>query len=232
VFKKIKNIVNRFVRPPLHCPTTSLSYVVLGSEYGAWPLPPSMVGPDTTIFSFGIGEDISFDLGAIREFGCKVFGFDPTPKCLGWIEAQDLLTGFTFFPVGVGGLDGDAEFHPPAVDGNASYSRAPKAHSASTETIKAPILRLETIISRYSLPVPDVLKMDIEGFEYEVLVDLLSSQLRPSLVLVEFHHGIYSGIGPDKTNLAVDHLCAAGYALFYVSRGGHEYGFVWTGQDG
>jgi hypothetical protein len=61
-------------------PDVSVEYEVLGSEYGGWPIAVSGVGPDTPIFSFGAGDDISFDLAAIERFGCDVLVFDPTPR--------------------------------------------------------------------------------------------------------------------------------------------------------
>ena len=67
--------------------------------------------------------------------------------------------------------------------------------------------------------------MDIEGFEYSVIDDFDENPFRPQQLLVEFHHGMY-GIGNDRTLAAVSKLKATGYRLFYVSGGGHEYGFA------
>jgi hypothetical protein len=46
------------------------------------------------------------------------------------------------------------------------------------------------------------MKMDIEGAEYEVLDGLLSSPIKPTQLLVEFHHR-FPGIGLEKTFLRV-----------------------------
>ena len=34
----------------------------------------------------GCGEDISFDLGLIEMFDCDVYGFDPTPKSIDFVN--------------------------------------------------------------------------------------------------------------------------------------------------
>jgi len=230
MLRKLKNVIRRFGRPPLHRPTIAREHIVLGSEYGGWPLVSDLVNSSATVFSFGIGEDITFDIAAIRKYGCKVYGFDPTPRSQHWIQAQNLPEAFVFFPVGIGAKDGDAEFFAPANAGHVSYSLTPRDTEAPSQRIFAPILRLETILDKYKLSPPDVLKMDIEGFEYAVLDDILAGSIRPSLILVEFHHGIYSSIEPAQTNNAVEALREAGYELFYVSPGGHEYGFVWIGS--
>lgn len=67
--------------------------------------------------------------------------------------------------------------------------------------------------------------MDIEGFEYSVIEDILKGSIRPKQLLVEFHHGMY-GFSSSRTEEAVTQLSTCGYKLFYVSSSGHEYGFV------
>jgi len=51
-----------------------------GTAYGGWPVITSQLDSTSTVLSFGLGEDISFDLGVIDRFGSAVHGFDPTPK--------------------------------------------------------------------------------------------------------------------------------------------------------
>ena len=67
--------------------------------------------------------------------------------------------------------------------------------------------------------------MDIEGFEYGVIDDVLAGPVRPAQWLIEFHHTMMH-FRPDQTRRAVERLEAAGYRLFAVSNVGHEYSFV------
>jgi hypothetical protein len=67
--------------------------------------------------------------------------------------------------------------------------------------------------------------MDIEGFEYAVIDDMIASGVRPTFVLAEFHHGMYDATD-DDTRRAVAALREVGYRLFYVSSTGREYGLV------
>lgn len=39
--------------------------VFYGSRYGGWAIGEGSVGSDSVVYSFGIGEDASFDLGLI-----------------------------------------------------------------------------------------------------------------------------------------------------------------------
>jgi FkbM family methyltransferase len=201
----------------------NLPFDFLGTKYGGWPLLAS-TPRGAVVYSFGIGEDISFDLGAIERFGCLVHGFDPTPRSLAWVRRQTLPEQFAFHPIGIAAEDGEAEFFAPAIDGHVSFSASPSSPAVG-KPIKAPVMRLETILSRFNHRAPAILKMDIEGFEYGVIDDILAGSLRPSQLLVEFHHGMYDGIGKEKTIAAVDALRNAGYRIFYVSDAGREYGF-------
>ncbi|HPC30314.1 MAG TPA: hypothetical protein PLI50_08870, partial [bacterium] len=52
------------------------------------------------VYSAGIGDDISFDIDIIKTFGAIVYGFDPSPASIAWIEKYKLPIEFRFFPYG------------------------------------------------------------------------------------------------------------------------------------
>ena len=225
MLQSLKSFARRIVRPPLHRPEIQLDHDVLGTDYGAWPLLRTLTPRAPLIYSFGIGEDISFDLGAIERYGATVHAFDPTPRCLTWIEGQNLPASFHFHPIGLSDADGDARFFAPEKVQNVSFSAAPARESDPALAVSAPVKRLETIIGELGTPNPDVLKMDIEGFEYAVLGDVIASGIKPPQLLIEFHQRMYD-IPDSRTLAAIEDLRTAGYAIFYVSASGHEYGLV------
>lgn len=225
MFDRLKSILRRVARPPLHKPEVVLDYTFLGTDYGGWPLLDRQTVGSPLVYAFGVGEDISFDLGAIHRFGARVMAFDPTPRCGVWISQQTLPAGFAFHPIGLADHDGEAQFFAPEKAVNVSFSSQPAKLSDPQLAVTAPVKRLETIVSELGGGAPDVVKMDIEGFEYGVLRDLAAGALRPGQLLIEFHHGMY-GIDNDRTREAVEDLRRIGYRLFYVSDSGHEYGFV------
>ena len=71
----------------------------------------------------------------------------------------------------------------------------------------------------------DLLKMDIEGAEYEVLDGLLDSPVLPGQLLVEFHHRFVEN-GLDRTYAIIGRLREAGYRIFAVSEIGREVSFL------
>lgn len=226
MISQLKAVARRIIRPPLHKAEITLKYEVLGTEYGGWPLLNDETPVGALIYSFGIGEDISFDLEAMERFGCVVHGFDPTPRSQSWIERQNLPASFHFHLIGLGGTEGELEFFAPEKDEHVSYSAQPAPKSDLSRKITAPVKRLEQLVDDLGTGVPDILKMDIEGFEYAVIEDVLGGPLRPKQWLIEFHHRMY-GIANDRTEAAVEMLQRAGYRLFYVSESGQEYGFVY-----
>jgi FkbM family methyltransferase len=226
VLRMVKKALKRVLRPALHRPDIDCAYEVLGTEYGGWPVVDGMISRDSVVYSFGVGEDLSFDRALIEKYGCQVWAFDPTPKSRAWVARQVLSEGFHFTPVGISDMDGEMTFYPPANVDYVSYSASP-GENQTREPIVAPVRRLETIMAENGHSHVDVLKMDIEGFEYDVLDDLLKGSVRPAHLLVEFHHGMY-GTAAEKTVRMVARLRRAGYRLFHVSPTGHEYGFMRT----
>jgi FkbM family methyltransferase len=221
----IKDIVRPFVRPPLHRPKTSLRYVVLGTEYGGWPLLLDLTPTRPIIFSFGVGEDISFDLAAIERFDAQIYAFDPTPRSLHWVSTQKTPENFRFDPIGIASVDGYAEFFPPAESRHVSFSAFPADNVAEGSKIRAEVKRLATIMLDQGVTHLDGLKMDVEGFEYDIIRDIVESEIRPTQLMIEFHHRMYS-IPCQRTKDAVNLLIKYGYELYYVSKSGHEYAFV------
>lgn len=206
-------------------PDISVEHEVLGSEYGGWPVAIGGVGPDTTIFSFGAGYDISFDLAAVDRFGCTVLVFDPTPKSVAWMSGQILPDRVKFHTIGIDDADGEAEFHSPSNPEHVSFAinRTPAANGSYSVTAR--VMRLESIIAYLDAAPPDIVKLDIEGFEYRVIDDILSGPIRPTQLLVEFHHKKY-GFDISDTVQSVNRLKSAGYKAFHVSESGREYGFT------
>jgi len=74
--------------------------VRLGSRYGGWWVPKSVLTPAAVAYCAGAGEDITFDL-ALLEHGLRVTTFDPTPRAVSYVTSLGIADGrFRFAPVG------------------------------------------------------------------------------------------------------------------------------------
>ena len=195
-----------------------------GSDYGGWAVVPEGLSEESVVYAFGIGTDVSFDLSLIRRYGLTVHAFDPTPRSVAWVERQGLPEQFVFHRLGVAGYDGTATFHAPAHPQYVSYTALSRSR-AKVSAVAAPVRRLGTLMDQLGHTHIDVLKMDIEGSEYEVIEDLLHKRLDVRQVLVEFHHR-FEAVDVRKTKDAIAALGQGGYRIFHVSSSGEEFAFI------
>ena len=205
-------------------PDIVLEHTHLGSEHGGWNIPGKLIAPESVVYSVGIGMDISFDMELISQFGVTIHAFDPTPKSIEWLKRQNLPDQFHHHPWGLADYDGEAQFHVPKNPSHVSHSMI-GSQVTTQEAVTVQVRTLKSIMAELGHEKLDMLKMDIEGAEYAVLSDLLSSTLRPTLLLVEFHHRFRS-IGAKATRNMVEKLKADGYRLYSVSPTGEELCFV------
>jgi FkbM family methyltransferase len=203
---------------------TRIRHERVGSDYGGWDVVTEEISANSVVYSFGVGKDVTFDLGLIQRLGVTIHAFDPTPGSISWVEEQGLPSEFVLHKYGLAAFDGDATFFPPESPGHISHSMLEKP-STRDRGIKVPVKCLETIMEELGHEAIDLLKMDIEGAEYKVLESLLSSAIRPRQLLVEFHHR-FTELGMESTRRAVVGLTTAGYRLFSVSPSVEEFCFI------
>ena len=196
-----------------------------GTESGGWDIVVDEITSDSVVLSFGVGEDISFDLGLIEKFNLIIHGFDPTPKSIKWVESQEIPKNFVLHKVGLADVNGTIRFNPPENPDHVSHTMLERS-STESSSIEVPVKNISTIINELQLDRIDIMKMDIEGAEYAVISDIKGSTIMPKQLLVEFHHR-FPGVGVNKTKKAVHELRSMGYRLFCISPRGEEYSFIY-----
>lgn len=198
----------------------------LGTEYGGYAVCPDGLGSGSIVYSFGVGEDISFDLELISKWGAEVFAFDPTPRSIAWVRSQELPPGFHFYGYGVSNGDGAIPLYTHEDPTFVSCSML--RHSRTTDkAVVAEVRRVSTIQKMLSHARIDVLKLDIEGAEYCVIKDVLASGVDVGQILVEFHDRLLGG-GHKWTRRAVSALNAHRYRVFCISEDATNVSFVRT----
>lgn len=180
----------------------------LGTEYGGWYIPKQLSLIDTdNCYLAGAGEDISFDCELAKRFSCNICIFDPTPKALihfnnltKAIESQELFainntakyydissTDFQkihFYPWGVAGENSRLKFFMPNNPDHVSCSVLNL--QGTKEFFEADCYTISTICEKLSHSNVTLLKLDIEGAEYQVIHNLISMNNLPYLLLIEF----------------------------------------------
>jgi len=207
------------VRPDLCLPRE-----MHGSDDGVWCVCPQGLSRGAIVHSFGIGTDISFDVSLIETYGLRVFAFDPTPKSLDWLRTQHVPAEMRVLPCGLADYDGTARFNPPINPQNVSHTMLDRPQTEAS-AVEVPVRRLESIMEDLGHASIHLLKMDIEGAEYDVIDDMIQSGIFPKQLLVEFHHR-FPGVGVRRTQKAIRQLRDAGYRLFHVSQTEMEFSFM------
>lgn len=189
----------------------------LGSDYGGWFVPTAAIRSDWIVYSLGIGQDTSFDEALIENYGCTVYGFDPTPAAVEHVANRRALKqglpAFDYAQVGVWDSDAVLKFFEPKTRGwVGSYSALNL--QGTQRFIEVPCKTLTTLMRERGHDRIDLLKMDIEGAEYRVLHSLLKAGIPVQWLCVEFDQPV-----PHTTTRSMLHaLRAGGFVLRHVDQ--------------
>lgn len=214
-----------------------------GSEYGGWYLPEQLkLGQDDICIAAGAGEDISFECELAQRFQGSIFIIDPTPRAVEHYKAlcaavlngnkfrinnqdgnfyeisADNLERINYFQYGLSFETCRKRFYFPENEEWVSCSLEP--NGKSEKFFEAECLKYSDFLERYSFNKKNIriVKMDIEGSEYDVIKGMIKEDILPEILCFEIHklnkksvHGILNLFWSLKR---------AGMELFYV-----------TGQD-
>ena len=193
-----------------------------------WKFCADGLGQNSIVYSLGVGDSVDFDLDLIERFGVTVHTFDPTPYAEEWIGKQDLPANLVFHPWAAAGQDGSLRlFRRVNTRGKRSTVMWTADDSAgdASDYIDAPAYTIATMMDKLGHDSVDLLKMDVEGAEFEILDGLKATDRLPRQLLVEYHHR-FPGIGKQRTADSIQHLNDLGYKIFAISATGREIGFV------
>jgi FkbM family methyltransferase len=201
------------------------NYQWYGSSYGGFYVNPDFLNEKSIIYSFGIGKDITFDIKCINKHRCQVYGFDPTPKSIQWISSQRINPLFVFNNYGISTISGYQDFflpsNPKGVSGSLVHSEVVNVDNS----IKVLMKSFNDITSNFGHKLIDVVKIDIEGSEYEIIDDIINSTCVVNQILVEFHDRLFNS-GASKSKGFVEKMNQKGYFIFAVSGSYEEVSFI------
>jgi len=215
----------------IHC---GFDLVKLGSKYGAWVIPSGYLGRQSICYLVGAGEDISFDCEIAKRYKSRVYIVDPTPKAKRHFERVKLtvLRGefnkdayfldkesfnrIRYLPYGVAGKSGLRRFYRPKNPTHISHSIVNLQDTKSF--FKAKCFKIKDLIERFGHKKVSLLKLDIEGTEYEVIDSLVTDGIFVDILCLEYDevHSPKDDNYQKRIKKSAQKLIKSGYLLVSV----------------
>lgn len=183
------------------------------------------------VYGVGAGEDISWDIGMLERYGATVVIIDPTEKAKRHVESVLTTKSYgsntiRFLPEGLSDQMGEITFALPANPDHVSMRSVDLADPNMLQrTVSAPVRRLQDFMDELQHQYLDILKIDIEGAEYDVLEALLKEDYLPfTQLLVEYHDRFLRD--RSRHDRVLIRLAEAGFVELWSQNGGQERGYV------
>ncbi|MCK4575172.1 FkbM family methyltransferase [candidate division WOR-3 bacterium] len=145
-------------------------------------------------------QDIIIDIGANSGYYAllesrlahkgKVYAIEPVPKNA-WLLNQNIdlnnYKNISWFPLAIGGGNDEGEMYVYEKGNLCSFTK--NIQNEYIEKITVPIMTLDSFIEKYVSGDPALIRMDVEGYEYQIIkgmLDILSSG-KPLILFIELH---------------------------------------------
>ena len=181
----------------------------------------------SVVVDVGCGHDADFSMHFIEKYGSRAIALDPTKKHEPSLRslAQRSNGRFQHIGIAVASTGGTLTFHESCdnesgsiLDGHANV-QADQVNSYDVEAVT-----LRCIPPRIGSPQVDLIKLDLEGAEYELLNNASEQDLAPyAQIFVEFHHHCVQDYSLRDTQQTVEALRAKGLQSFSLDN--HNYLF-------
>jgi len=159
----------------------------LGTSYGGWTVPVELIEPSWVCYCVGAGGDISFDLELIRRYGVEVRTFDPVADYVESAQQQGAAEPrFSARQAAIATVDGPIRMQVTHDPQSRSVSAA--GLYESEDFIEVPGRTLPSLMAELGDERIDLLKLDIEGAEYEVLPTIDMRALGVKVFATQLHH--------------------------------------------
>jgi FkbM family methyltransferase len=191
---KLSSALSRrwFERQMPHTPMHPIDLKSFGNEYGGWQLPAGLIDSSWTCYMVGAGGDISVDIELARDYGTTVRTFDAVDSYVQ--SARREANGephITVVHAAIATADGPIRMQVTH-DPNSSSVSAAKLYD-SADYIELPGRTLRSLMDQLGDERIDLLKLDIEGLEYEVLPTVDLHALGVKVFATQLHHTVSVG---------------------------------------
>ena len=190
-------------------------------------LPPEYIfidkfGPESLLVDVGCGFDADFSMAMINKFGLKSIGIDPTAKHAESLAELSAKTEgkFQHKPWAVSFRDGEIEFNESRDNVSGSiFADHKNIKGKQSRQYKVEAVSLARLPERLALPKIDLLKLDLEGAEYDIIKNLKENDLAKfDQIFLEFHHDYLPQYSMRDTLECILKLESLGFRSFSIDK--------------
>lgn len=206
-------------------PVTGLTWFG-NPTYGGWKIPISEIGIKVGVVDAGVGEDLSFSEDLIRKYEANVVALDPTPRAAKFVKGKN-NSSIEFLNHALSSESGSAKFYMPTNENHVSGSLTSEEHLKGGE-IEVGLTKLSDAIQRLSTFDTLIVKMDIEGAEFDLLAsdDFKKCSACIDILCIEFHHR-WPQFGVQRLRITLNKLKSLGFVCVWRnSETNEEFTFV------
>ena len=225
LFLKKRRLIKNFVKNELHI-LDDINIINIGN----YLLHKDLIKQNSIIYTFGVGESISFEEILSNRFKCKIFCYDPTSLAINYMEKKKYNKNLIFFKdYGIWDEDKKVKFyHQSQNDSHNTGGSITNLFESETYDLLQ-CYKLKTLMDQNKHSKIDVLKLDIEGAAFEVLNNLINDKIYPKQIVVEFEYSEDDIIDNKKfkiwtnrlTNL-LNRMKKIDYKCYYLPRYSHH----------
>ena len=170
------------------------------------------------VIDVGCSYEAEFSLYMIEHHGLKAFAVDPTRKhqpALKKLE-QQYKGMFVHLPIAISAVDGLVTFHESKENESGSILED-HVNVQNDEIVEYEVesVTIRSLLSRIGVDHVAILKLDLEGAEYELLDKTEGKDLKPfDQIFVEFHHHAIKAYNQEDTQRLVKKIVGCGFQSF------------------
>jgi len=181
----------------------------------------------SNVIDVGCGQEAELSMYLINKYGLKSYGIDPTEKHQYALQKLEKLSNnrFQHVHVAVASTEGKMTFYETLDHESGSLFKDHKnIISDRIRTYAVNALTIQGLLRHLKLPKADLIKLDLEGAEYELLRTINYNDLMPfRQIYIEFHHHAIGRYSKEDTILLVKQIRRVGFDVFSLDD--HNYLF-------
>jgi FkbM family methyltransferase len=171
-----------------------------------------VLNQDSFIVSAGVGTSITFEEDLISMFRARIILLDPSPTGIQTMNTRARDELIEFSPRGLAKQSGNVSFGLPDRQEEGSFKKGNGSDGLTFTCVSLPDLLRENKKSKI-----DLLKIDVEGFEYEIIASIIEDNIQVDIICVEIHHNKVIDISETIADAAklILRVCRKGYVIVY-----------------